>query len=152
MLWHPFTHIIQGYLSGTIERYHREKTNPESDCLPTSTEHSLTAATRISIWWYLGWGVTKPISSVPLLSKIFSIANLLNITFIFGWGRRSSAAVTPVKYECDAKNLTGSLARSKILLTEKLTIRLKNPTPGALHGSYTIVMAYLSTYIRGVSR
>ena len=35
--------------------------------------------------------------------------------------RRSSAAATPVKYECDAYNLTGIFARSKILLTEKFT-------------------------------
>ena len=44
--------------------------------------------------------------------------------FIFDRCCRSSAAVTPVKYECDANNLTGSLTESKILLTEKLT-----PTP-----------------------
>ena len=31
--------------------------------------------------------------------------------------------VTPVKYECDSKNLTGTFARSNILLTEKLTNR-----------------------------
>ena len=35
--------------------------------------------------------------------------------------RRSSAAVIPVKYECDSKNLTGTFARSEILLTEQLT-------------------------------
>ena len=37
--------------------------------------------------------------------------------------RHSSAAVTPVKYECDSTNLTVTFARSKMLLTEKLTNR-----------------------------
>ena len=51
--------------------------------------------------------------------------------FIFDRCCRSSAAVTPVKYECDANNLTGTFARSKILLTEKLTNgALVTPTPG----------------------
>ena len=40
--------------------------------------------------------------------------------FIFGRCRRSSAAVTLVKYECESGNLTGTFARSKISLTEKL--------------------------------
>ena len=34
--------------------------------------------------------------------------------------RRSSAALTPVKYEWDSKNVTGTFARKKIVLTEKL--------------------------------
>ena len=51
--------------------------------------------------------------------------------FIFDRGHRSSATVTPVKYECDANNLTGTFARSKILLMEKLTNgALVTPTPG----------------------
>ena len=41
--------------------------------------------------------------------------------FIFDRCRHSWAAVTPAKYECDAKNLTGALTGSKILLMEKLT-------------------------------
>ena len=50
--------------------------------------------------------------------------------FIFDRCCRSSAAVTPVKYECDTNNLTGTSARSKILLTEKLTNgALVTPTP-----------------------
>ena len=52
---------------------------------------------------------------------------------IFDWCRCSSAAVTPVKYECDANNLTGTFARSKILLPEKLTNgALVTPTPDAI--------------------
>ena len=51
--------------------------------------------------------------------------------FIFDRCCRSSAAVTPVKYECDSNNITGAFARSKILLTEKLTNgALVTPTPG----------------------
>ena len=46
-----------------------------------------------------------------------------NITFIFDMCRRSSAAVTHVKYECDAKNLTGTFTGPKIFLTEKLRNR-----------------------------
>ena len=39
----------------------------------------------------------------------------------------------PVKYECESKNLTVTFARSKILLTEKLTNgALVAPTPGKL--------------------
>ena len=44
--------------------------------------------------------------------------------------RRGSTVVTPVKYECDSKNLTNTFARSKILLAEKLTNRaLVTPPP-----------------------
>ena len=57
--------------------------------------------------------------------------------FIFDRCCRSSAAVTPVKYECDTNNLTGTSARSKILLTEKLTNgALVTPT----HGHETCVL------------
>ena len=46
---------------------------------------------------------------------------------------RSSAAVTPFKYECDSNNLTCTFTISKILLTEKLTNgTLVTPTPGLL--------------------
>ena len=81
-----------------------------------------------------GVGVTKSISSVKLISRFFhhyrNTWYLLNIMFIFDRCRHSSAAATPVKYECDANNLTGTFARSKILLTEKLTNgALVTPTP-----------------------
>ena len=72
-----------------------------------------------------GVGVTKPISSVTLFSDFFqnyqNTHYLLKITFIFDRCRRSSAAVAPVKYKCDSNNLRITFARSKILLTEKLT-------------------------------
>ena len=51
--------------------------------------------------------------------------------FILDRCRRSSAAVAHVKYKCDLNNLKDSFARSKILLTEKLTNRaLVTRTPG----------------------
>ena len=54
--------------------------------------------------------------------------------FIFDRCCRSSAAVTPVKYECDINNLTGTFARSKILLKGKLTNgALVTPAPGLLY-------------------
>ena len=74
---------------------------------------------------------------------------LLNITFIFDMCHRSWAAVTPVKYECDSKNLTVTLAGSKYLLTEKLANgALATPTPGqkgpsAMNIYISIVMAKL---------
>ena len=43
----------------------------------------------------------------------------MNITFIFDRFRRSSAAVTAVKYECDSRILRSTFRKSKILLTEK---------------------------------
>ena len=40
-----------------------------------------------------------------------------------------------VKYKCDSANLTGTFARSKILLAEKLASRaLVTPTPGQSEG------------------
>ena len=52
--------------------------------------------------------------------------------FIFDRCRRSSDATTPVKYECDSKNMIGTFARSKILFTDKLTNgSLVPPIPAA---------------------
>ena len=60
---------------------------------------------------------------------------MFNITFIFDRYRRSWAAAIPVKYGRDSNNLSGTFARSKILLTEKLTNgALVTPTPGPLWG------------------
>ena len=54
--------------------------------------------------------------------------------FIFDRCRRSSAAVAPVKYKCDSNNLRATFARSKNLLTEKLTNgALVTPTPGPVY-------------------
>ena len=67
--------------------------------------------------------------------------------FIFDRCCRSSAAVTPAKYECDANNLKGTFARSKTLLTEKLTNgALVTPTPvQPYHGA--VVVWYLHSII-----
>ena len=55
---------------------------------------------------------------------------MVNITLLFNRGRRSSAVVTPTKYECDSKKPTGTFETSKILLTEKfMNGALGNPTP-----------------------
>ena len=50
--------------------------------------------------------------------------------FIFDRWHRSSAAVSPVKYDRDAKNPAGTLARLKIFLAEELmNAALVAPTP-----------------------
>ena len=81
-----------------------------------------------------GWGW---LSLFPLFRYFpnFSSLSKHNLTvkyivFIFDRCHRSSAAVTPVKYECDSRNITCTFARSKITLTEKLTNgALVTPTP-----------------------
>ena len=58
--------------------------------------------------------------------------------FIFDRCCRSSTTVTPVKYECDTNNLTGTFTRSKILLTGKLTNgALVTPNPVMCHHCIT---------------
>ena len=70
-------------------------------------------------------GATKSISSVPLISRFFTIVKTLVTYWI------SCSYLTGVKYECEANNLTGTFARSKILLSEKLTNGdLVTPTTG----------------------
>ena len=55
-----------------------------------------------------------------------------DVTFIFDRCHRSWAAETPDKYECDWKYLNYTSAKSKFLVTEKLTNEaLVTPTPGA---------------------
>ena len=69
-------------------------------------------------------GIIKPISFV-----IFSIFHHCQntgfiwnaTTFIFDRCHRNWVAATPVKYESDSKNLTGTFARSKISLADKST-------------------------------
>ena len=66
--------------------------------------------------------------------------------FIFDRYCRSSAAVTPVKYERDINNLTGTFARSKILLTGKSTnAALVTPTPGQFNISLQHCIAHSMT-------
>ena len=67
------------------------------------------------------------------------------MTFIFDRCCRSSPAVTPVKYECDSENVTGTFAISKLLLTEKLTNgALATPTPD--HNYIKLFTAYCCTW------
>ena len=74
---------------------------------------------------HTGMGVTKPISSVPLISPFFRIIKTLvtcwYITFIFDRCRHSLAVVKSVKYECDSRTLTGTFTGLSISPTEKLT-------------------------------
>ena len=71
-----------------------------------------------------GVGVAKPISSVPIFYQFFCIVK----TYVSYWIARlfdmclccSSAAVPPVKCECDSTNLTPTLVKSKIFLTWEL--------------------------------
>ena len=93
-----------------------------------------------------GVGVTKPISSVPLISRFFNIAKTLVTYWIscsYLTGVAAWAAATPVKYECDANKLTGTLAKSKILLTEKLTNGAL-VTPIQWHVTYAVPSLYLN--------
>ena len=54
--------------------------------------------------------------------------------FIFDRCRRSSAAVTPVKYEWNLKNVTGTFARLKIFACGEIDERdFSNPLPVSLY-------------------
>ena len=75
-------------------------------------------------WNQLGWGFLKQFPTFHCFPNFQHHRNtrlILNITVIFDRCRRSSAAVTPVKYKCYSENLKGTFARSKTLFTEKLT-------------------------------
>ena len=93
-----------------------------------------------------GWGVLNQglglRSQFPLFHYFLNFSALskcwlLNIMFIIDRCHRSWAAETPVKYECDLKNLIGTFAWLKILLAEKLMNgALETPTPGQLFSIY----------------
>ena len=72
-----------------------------------------------------GVGVTKPIAAIPLLSEFFqnnqSTIFVFNILLIFDRCRRSIAAETHVKYECDFKKLTYNFAIYQIPIAENFT-------------------------------
>ena len=72
----------------------------------------------------------------------------LNITFIFGRCRHSSAVMTPVKHECDLNNLSCTFAKLKILLMGKLTNRA-SVTPAHIF-PIRYIMAYI--YIHSLNR
>ena len=64
---------------------------------------------------YSGPGVQVTlISSVPSFAEFFSIVKTrvsYSIFFMIDMCPRSSAVVTPVKYECDSKNLTRNICK-----------------------------------------
>ena len=69
----------------------------------------------------------------------------MNITFIFGRCRRSSAAVTAVKYECDSRNLTGTFAWLKIFAYREINKQsFSNPHPEFLppHSNESPISSY----------
>ena len=80
-----------------------------------------------------GWGLLSqfpPFRHFPHFQHCQNTCLLLNILFMFNRCGRSSAAMAPVKYNCNLNNLRGTFTRSKILLTEKLTNgALVTPTP-----------------------
>ena len=91
-------------------------------------------------------GVTKPFFfSVPLNSQVFFIESsntpyLLKITFIFDRCYRRWVSLAPVKYEYDSNDMTDTIARPKIPLTEKLTNEvLATPIPGCRVVSANVV-------------
>ena len=64
---------------------------------------------------------------------------LMNITFIFDRCHRSSAAVAPVKYECDSNNLRSTFEWWKFFLMEKLMNgALVTPTPVLITAGWSI--------------
>ena len=90
----------------------------------------------LGLYWFRGGGYKANFLHSVIFLIFHNCQNklqMLDIAFIFDRCCRSSAAMTPVKYECDSKNLTCTFARLKILLTEKLTSgALVTPTPGNL--------------------
>ena len=89
-----------------------------------------------------------PSVNFPIYHHCQNTGYLLNIMFIFDRCCRSSAALTPVKYECDTNNLTGTSARSKILLTEKLTNgALVTPTHVLLAVIPSDVVVWVESYM-----
>ena len=69
-----------------------------------------------------GWGPLHQFLHSMIFSAFQNYRNigyLLNIKFIFDRCHCSLAAVTPVKYECDWKDLTGIFAKAGKSLTNK---------------------------------
>ena len=85
-----------------------------------------------------GWGLLSqfpPFRYFPIFFSIVKphVSYWISRLYLAGVAAAHAAAVTPVKYGCDSKNLTCAFARSKILLTEKLTNgALVTPTPGLI--------------------
>ena len=80
----------------------------------------------------VGVGATKQISPIPLFFDFFYFCQntdyWLNIIFIFHMSRRSTAAVTLVKYETESKHLPGILTGSNVSDKQINERRFSNPT------------------------
>ena len=78
-----------------------------------------------------GWGLLSHFPPSPLFSQFFIFVKTLVIHRVEHLYLTGAAVVTPVKYECDSKDLIGLLAKSVSYPTEKLTNRaLVIPTAG----------------------
>ena len=80
----------------------------------------------VMVWYRGGSYLANFLRSVIfLISHLYQKTRfLLNFKFILYKRRHNIAAVTPVKHGCDSKSLIWTFARSKIVLTEKLTKEL----------------------------
>ena len=91
-----------------------------------------------------GVGVTIPISSVPLFSKLFRII----LTLVTYWITllRFTCVLTSVRYQSDSKNPIGIFTKSEIYIKEKsMNGAVANPAPGNLCGKSTCNRGILST-------
>ena len=106
----------------------------ESNCISSCVINELSMHST-AVWRnWVGMGVIKPISSVPLISRYFTIVKTLVTYHVHFWQELSCDDTC--KYECDTNNLTGSFARSKTLLSEKLTNgTLVSPNPDLQYSS-----------------
>ena len=103
---------------------------------------TISLAWEQSYNWH-GWGSLSQLPPFRYFPYFSNTLKLLNSMFIVNRCRRSSDAATPVKYECDSKNMIGTFARSKILFTEKFTNgSLVPPIPAA--GDVAVVYGRLN--------
>ena len=132
-----FTHILQGCIASTWQAYYTSSSEAtlkdmgKIDQYQTPVNPTNMHCDCVHNSWYVLYIRGGSYQTNFLHSVIFLIfqqncgytRQLLNIMFIFDRYRchYSWAADTPVKYECDSKNLTSTFARSEILLIEKLT-------------------------------
>ena len=91
-------------------------------CLVTYCKDLVHQSTDINnnLVWGEGYWVSFLCSLIFLHFSALSITGkLVHITFIFDRCHCSEAAVTPVKYGCDSKNLTGTFVKINIFVCGK---------------------------------
>ena len=98
--------------------YCLSKTVSVHDPSPSERSTLISYDNKSESW---GGGHFPPFRYFPNFQHNQNTCYLLNTTFIFDRCHRSKAAATPVKYECDSRNLTGNFAQSNISITEKFT-------------------------------